>query len=417
VHGTRQRGLRGAGATFFALLWGCSSSGPSTSPDGGGKPGHDASAPRDSGSPIESSVIDSSRPDHEASAPEAGDASKPGILVAYASGYSPDIDWFSVDSTTGGLASVGDVASFGTSPSFLAVNPAATHLYAVDENATGQVGAYSIDPKSGALTFQNAVSSGGNGPPFVSVDATGKFVLVANYGDGSVSVLPVLADGSLGAAVDTESVGAEAHMIVTDPTNHFVFVPCKGVDYVAQFVFNSMTGKLTPNAVPRVATATGAGPRHLAFHPNGRYAYLINETNSTLSLYGFDATAGTLHEIQTVSTIPSTFTGTNTAAEVHVHPSGAWTFGSNRGDDSLVVFAIDASTGKMTLVGFTPSGGTMPRDFTLDPTGTFLYAANQGTGNVVPFRFDATSGSLSPVATSLTVPAASFVGLVVLPGP
>ena len=177
-------------------------------------------------------------------------------------------------------------------------------------------------------------------------------------------------------------------MILTDPTNHFAFVPCKGADYVAQFLFDATTGQLTPNAVPMVATATGAGPRHLAFHPNGRFAYLINETNSTMSLYGFDSTHGTLTEMQTVSTIPSSFTGTNTAAEVHVHPSGAWLFGSNRGDDSIVVYRLNASTGEMTLVGFTPSGGDSPRDFTLNPTGAFLYAANQDAGNVVPFRFE-----------------------------
>jgi 6-phosphogluconolactonase len=354
----------------------------------------------------------------EAIPPEAADASKPGArLIAYASGYGPNIDWFSVDGSTGALTLVGDIAAFGTSPSFLAVSPDVTHLYAVDENTPGRVGAYTIDATSGSLAFLGAVSSGGDGPPFVSVDATGKFVLVANYGDGSVSVLPVQADGSLAAAVDTKSVGVEAHMILTDPTNHFAFVPCLGSDYVAQFLFDATTGKLTPNAVPHVATASGAGPRHLAFHPNGRLAYLINETNSTLSLYGFDSTQGTLTEIQTVSTIPSTFTATNTAAEVRVHPSGSWVFGSNRGDDSIVVFSADPKSGSLTLVGFTPSGGMTPRDFTLDPSGTFLYAANQGTGNVVPFRFDSKAGTLTSVDTAVTVPSASFVGLAALPSP
>jgi 6-phosphogluconolactonase len=343
-------------------------------------------------------------------------AKQPGKVIAYASGYAPNIDWFSVDADAGGLTSAGSVASFGTSPSFLAVNPRATNLYAVDENTPGQVGAYSVDATTGSLGFLGAVSSGGDGPPFVSVDATGKWVLVANYTSGSVSVLPVQTNGSLGTAAETDTVGMEAHMILTDPTNHFAFVPCKGSDYVAQFLFDASSGKLTPNAVPTVATATGAGPRHLAFHPNGRLAYLINETNSTMSLYAFDSTAGTLTEMQTLSTIPTTFTGTNTAAEVHVHPSGAWLFGSNRGDDSIVVFSLDAA-GSMTLVGFTPSGGMEPRDFTLDATGTFLYAANETTGNVVPFRFDAVKGTLTAVATSVTVPMASFIGLVTLASP
>jgi 6-phosphogluconolactonase len=399
---------------LLLVATGCSSApaGVATT-DAGAKHLHDASVTKESG------PVDAGRDVlAEATSPEAGDASRAGArLVAYASGYGPNIDWFSVDASTGAITLVGDVAAFGSSPSFLAVSPDVTHLYAVDENTPGRVGAYTIDPTSGSLAFLGAVSSGGDGPPFVSVDATGKFVLVANYGDGSVSVLPVQTDGSLAAAVDTESVGVEAHMILTDPTNHFAFVPCLGSDYVAQFLFDATTGKLTPNAVPHVATASGAGPRHLAFHPNGRYAYLINETNSTLSLYGFDSTLGTLTEIQTVSTIPSTFTGTNTAAEVRVHPSGSWVFGSNRGDDSIVVFSADPKSGNLTLVGFTPSGGMTPRDFTLDPTGTFLYAANQGTGNVVPFRFDSKAATLTPVDTAVTVPSASFVGLAALSGP
>ncbi|HEY8040428.1 MAG TPA: lactonase family protein [Polyangiaceae bacterium] len=357
-----------------------------------------------------------------ADAGEAGDAGgdgdaahPPARLVAYASGYGPDIAVFAVDPTSGALTGTGSIAAFGSAPSFLAVNRAATNLYAVDENATGRVGAYSIDPKSGALSFLGAVSSGGNGPPFVSVDATGKYVLVANYGDGTASVLPVGAGGSLGAPSQTVTVGAQAHMIVTDPSNRFVFVPCKGADYVAQFLFDATTGKLTPNAVPHVAAAAGAGPRHLAFHPGGHFAYVIAENDSTLTAYALDGTAGTLSAIQTVSTLPAGFSGTSTGAEVWVHPSGAWVLGSNRGDDSLVVFAVDAGTGKLTPKGFTKSGGTTPRDFTLDPAGAFVYAANQGTGNVVPFRFDAAQGTLAPAGQAVSVTAASFVGVVALP--
>lgn len=357
----------------------------------------------------------------DAPADVAGDAgtgadatTPPARLVAYASGYGPDIQWLSVNPSTGVLGGVGSVASFGTAPSFLAVDGASKHLYAVDENTPGQVGAYSIDPAAGALTFQNAVSSGGDGPPFVAVDPQNRWVFVANYTSGSVAVLPIQADGSLGAAVDTVTVGAEAHMMVANPSDRFVFVPCKGADYVDQFLFDAATGKLTPNAVPRLATATGAGPRHIAFHPDGKHAYLVDETASTMSELAFDSTAGTLSILQTVSTLPSGFTGTNTAAEVHVHPSGKWLLGSNRGDDSIVVFALDAS-GTMTVQGFTKSGGTTPRDFSLDPSGTFLYAANQGTGNVAAFRFDATSGSLTPSGSPVTATGASFVGLFPLP--
>jgi 6-phosphogluconolactonase len=345
----------------------------------------------------------------------AGDSGAPVHRVAYASGYGPDIRWLSVDTPTGATAPAGSVASFGSSPSFLAIDAASRHLYAVDENSAGQVGAYAIDPASGALTFQNAVSSGGNGPPFVTVDGSGKWVLVANYGDGTVSVLPVMADGSLGAPAQTLQAGAQAHMILPDPSNRFVFVPCKGADYVAQYVFDAAGGTLTPNATPHVATATGAGPRHLAFHPSLAVAYVIAETASTVTSYAFDRTAGTLSPQQTISTLPAGFTGTSTGAEVHVHPSGKWLFASNRGDDSIAVFALDAA-GTMTAHGFTKSGGTTPRDFSLDGSGSLLYAANQGTGNVVPFRFDASSGSLTPAGGSpVTVPSASFVGFAALP--
>ncbi len=372
-----------------------SSDGPEATGEGG----------RDSGGVVDAPV--------EARAGD-GEAGTTMHFVAYASGYGPDIQWLSVNASTGATAAVGSVASFGSAPSFRAVDAAAKHLYAVDENATGQVGAYAIDQTTGALTFQNAVSSGGNGPPFVTVDGSGKWVLVANYGDGTVSVLPVQGDGSLGAPVQTLTAGANAHMIAPDPSNRFVFVPCKGADYVAQYLFDATMGKLTPNATPTVATASGAGPRHIAFHPTLPVAYVIAENASTVTSYAFDTSAGTLSPTQTITTLPSGFSGTNTGAEVHVHPSGKWLFASNRGDDSIAVFALDAA-GAMTAHGFTKSGGTTPRDFSLDPSGSLLYAANQGTGNVVPFRFDASSGSLTSAGAAVTVPSASFVGFAALP--
>ncbi len=335
-------------------------------------------------------------------------------LVAYTGGYSSTISWFTVDGATGALSPSGSIASFGSSPSFLAHNAAMTNIYAVDENSSGRVGAYAVDADSGALSFLDAVSSGGNGPAFLALDGTGKYVLVANYNDGSVAVLPIGAGGAVGTATDMRTVGSEAHMIVADPTNKFVFVPCKGADYVAQFVFDAGSGKLTPNAVPHVMTAAGAGPRHIAFHPDGHFAYLINETSSTMTAYALDAASGTLAEIETKSTLPPGDAGANTAAEVWVHPSGRWVLGSNRGDDSIVVFSIAPSTGKMTLVGFTKTGGKTPRDFSFDPTGTWLYAADQDSSLVVPFRFDADGGSLTALGGAVTVSNASFVGVYAL---
>jgi 6-phosphogluconolactonase len=339
----------------------------------------------------------------------------PPSVIAYASGYGPNIDVLSVDPLTGALTLRAKVPSFGSAPSFLSINRARTNLYALDESPAGRVGAYAIDPATGGLSFLNAVSSGGNGPAHVSIDATDRFVFVANYGDGTVSVLPVGTAGKLSPPVQTLVVGAQAHMAVADPSNRFVFVPCKGSDYVAQFVFDGSTGRLTPNAVPRVATAAGAGPRHLAFHPNGKVAYLINELDNTMTAYAFDARAGTLAAIETRSTLPAVFTGKDTAAEVWVDPSGAWVLGSNRGDDSLVVFAVDPEAGTMTLKGHTKAGGVAPRDFAFDPSGSFVYVANQKTSGVSTFRFDARDGSLTATGAAFGVEGASFVGLVRLP--
>ncbi|HEY8088282.1 MAG TPA: lactonase family protein, partial [Polyangiaceae bacterium] len=375
-----------AALALALLATACGGGGSSTlrGADGGGG-GAEGGPAKDGAATLDSPATTDGAPEAGADAGDTGTAegsSPPRPLVGYASGYGPDLQWLAVDATTGALSASGKLASFGAAPSFLEVDAAGKHLYAVDESTPGQVGAYSIDAKTGALAFQNAVPSGGDGPPFVGLDPQGKWALVANYTSGSASVLPVKADGSLGAGVATVNAGALAHMIVADPSDRFVFVPCKGADYVAQYLFDASTGALTPNAVPHMATAAGAGPRHLAFHPDGKVVYLVDETDSTVSELAFDATAGTLSILHTVSTLPAGFTGTNTAAEVHVHPSGGWLFTSNRGDDSIAVFPLDAS-GAIGTPTFTKSGGTTPRDFSLDPAGAHLYAANQGTGNVV----------------------------------
>ncbi len=368
---------------------------------------------------------------------DAGDATSPtyngaadaGRSVLYASGYDPNIHVFSIDPVTGALSQTSSITSFGPSPSFMAVSPNGANLYAVDESDAGAVGAYAIDPATGALRFLNDVSSGGATPAFVSVDHTGKYVFVPNYDGGTVSVLPVLPGGQLGSALQTLTVGVYPHMTLVDPSNRFLLVPCKGSDYVAQFVFDAATGMLSPNAVaPTVATATGAGPRHLAFHPSSKLVYLINETDSTLSAYGFDTAAGTLilPAIDTQSTVPALGVTeasapdagvTNFAGEVWVHPSGRWVLASNRGDDSLVVFAIDAATGRMTWQQRMPAGGAFPRDFTFDLTGSLVYAADQNSNDVVTFVFDSKLGMLSATAdmpAGVSIP--SFVGVFRLPG-
>ncbi len=340
------------------------------------------------------------------------DGSVPARHVAYVAGYGPDIAAFELRAATGELAPLTSIPAFKASPSFLAMT--STHLYAASESAS-RIGAYSIDRSTGALTFINDVASGGNGPAHVSVDAGGKFVLVANYGAGTIAVLPVRAGGGLDAAAQTLSSGTNAHQILTDPGNHFVFVPCKGSDYIAQYAFDPQTGMLAPNAVPRLMTAAGAGPRHLAFAPDGKHAYLINELDSTLTALSYDSTTGRLTATQTLSSRAAGATGTNTGAEVVVHPSGMFVYGSNRGDNNLAVFKIAPTTGSLTLVGHTPSGGMTPRNFTIDPSGKWLYAANQGSSNVVPFAIDASTGALTRTGTPIAAAQASFVGFVALP--
>jgi len=338
------------------------------------------------------------------------DASIPTRLVAYISG-GPDIAWYDVDRGTGALTPISSITAFRTGASFLAVR--GTALYAV---ASGnRVGAYTLNVGTGALTFINDVGAAGTGPTHVSIDATGTFVFVANYGNGTISVFPVQSNGGLGAATQTLSPGANAHMIAPDATNRSVFVPCLGDDLVAQYRFEPTTGVLTPNTVPSLATATGAGPRHIAFAPDGMHAYLINELDSTMTALTLDAATGRLTAVQTVSTRAAGAIGTNTCAEVVVHPSGRFLYGSNRGDNNIVVYAIDPSSGMLSLAGHTGTQGMTPRNFAVDPDGAFLYAANQNSNTVVPFRIDPVTGTLTPTAAPITATSPQFVGIFALP--
>ena len=335
--------------------------------------------------------------------------SQPRHLVAYVSGNAPNIAYYDFDLATGALVSVGQVPAFAANPSFLAMTR--THLYAASEN-TDQIGAYAIDQATGALTLIDAVSSGGSGPAHVAVDRSGKFVLAANYGNGTIAVLPVRVDGGVDAKVANPLAGANAHMILSDASNRFVFVPCKGADYIAQYRFDSITGALTPNAPPTVPTAAGAGPRHLAFAPAGAFAYLINENVSTLTAFAYDGATGRLTELQTVSNRAAGATGTNTGAEVAVHPTGKFVYASNRGDNNVSVFAIGGG-GRVTLVGHVPTGAT-PRSFTLDPTGAWMLVANQGSDSVTTYAIDQTTGMATARGVPLPFTKPSFVGFVAL---
>ncbi|MCS7263367.1 MAG: lactonase family protein [Armatimonadetes bacterium] len=303
-------------------------------------------------------------------------------------------------------------------PSFLAIHNSARFLYAVneiwDDGKEGTVSAFAIQP-DGSLQFLNQQPSKGIGPCHLIVDKTGKFVLVANYGSGSVTVLPILSDGRLGEPTSSiqhegKSVNPKrqerphAHSINLDPKNRFAIVADLGIDKLLVYRFDATKGTLKPNDTPFASTAPGAGPRHIAFHPNGKFVYSINELNSTVTAYRYDPSKGILTEVQTVSTLPEGFSGTNTTAEIQVHPSGRFLYGSNRGHDSIAIFAIEEAMGKLTLVGHQPTHGRTPRNFSIDPTGAYLFAANQDSDNIVVFRIDQQTGKLEPSGQTINVP-------------
>lgn len=329
----------------------------------------------------------------------------------------------SFDSETGRLGPV-ELAAQSQNPSFLAKHPHKPVLYAVNEltdpegKSAGQVSAFTMDEESGALAFLNQQSTHGADPCHLTVDATGRYVLVANYTSGSAAVFPVQEDGRLrqashvvahqGSSVNPKrQQGPHAHSVTLDPANKHAFVCDLGLDKVMIYRLDLEEGKLLPNeAQAWVRTPAGAGPRHFDFHPNGRFAYVINELDSTVSVFTYDPEKAVLREIQIISTLPEDFDGVNHPADVHVHPNGKFLYGSNRGHDSIVIFAIDEQSGKLSPVGHESTQGRNPRNFVVDPTGRFLLAANQDTDNIVVFRINSETGSLIPTthATDCSMP-------------
>ena len=338
----------------------------------------------------------------------------------YTRGKSKGIYVYRLDPGSGALEYASKATGLNN-PSFLAIDPEQRYLYAVNEigesagRPSGAVSAFSIDPGTGELTFLNQESSQGTGPCHLSVDKTGRFVLVTNYASGSVSVLPIQSDGRLGEATDMvqhrgssvnprRQEGPHAHSITLDPGNRYAFVADLGLDKIMIYRLDLTQGKLIPNDEPWVQVKAGAGPRHFAFHPNGKYAYLINELDSTLIAFTYDAAHGTLREVQTVSTLPEGFAGTNYCADVHVSPSGKFVYGSNRGHDSIAILAIDEGTGRLSCLGHEPTQGKTPRNFAIDPTGTFMLVANQDTDAIVTFRMDQQTGRLLSTGHVTEVP-------------
>jgi len=341
-------------------------------------------------------------------------------IGTYTGGQSKGIYLFQLDLATGKMTPQG-LAAEAVSPSFLAVHPNRKFLYAVNEVSEfagqkgGAVSAFAMDPQTGHLTLLNQQSSGGDGPCHLIVDREGKNVLVANYGGGSVAVLPIQPNGSLGKASafvqhHGSSVNPQrqekphAHSVRVDAANRFAFVADLGLDKIMIYRFDADKGTIVPNDVPAAAVAPGAGPRHFIFHPNGAAAYVINEMDSTVTVFDYDAHTGKLTPIQTLSTLPEDFRGTNYPAEVQVTPDGRFLYGSNRGHDSLAIFSIDAHTGRLTYVGDQSTLGKNPRNFGIDPTGTYLLAANQDSNSIHVFRIDPQTGKLHPTGQTVEAP-------------
>ena len=362
--------------------------------------------------------------------PPAAQASTADYLLyvgTYAQPDSAGILLYRVSPATGALTRVGGFRA-GENPSYLTLDARHRNLYAVNEQATyqgapgGAVSAFAVDGRTGALTLRNQEPSRGGAPCYVSLDATNKVALVANYGSGNVSVLPIRADGSLAPPTTTDQHRgqgphknqrtAHAHCFLPGPGNRFAFAVDLGTDTVYRYRLAPAQGTTARLPAPAFVARPGAGPRHLTFAPDGRRAYLISELNSSLTALTYDAAQGTLQETETVSTLPAGYTGESYCADVHVAPDGRFVYGSNRGHNSIVVFAVDAQTGRLTLVQHEPVQGNWPRNFTLDPTGRLLLVANQRSNNIVAFRVDPQTGRLTPTGQTARLPAPVCLKLV-----
>jgi 6-phosphogluconolactonase len=342
------------------------------------------------------------------------------FVGTYTEKESKGIYAFRFDATSSELTPLGVVAETAN-PSFLAIDPSQRFLYAVNEAQTykgansGGVSAFAINRTTGKLSLSNEEASRGADPCYVAFDKTGKYALVANYTGGSVAVFPVLADGRVGEAsafvqhsgssINKErQEGPHAHWIETTPDNRFAIAVDLGLDELLVYRFDAKTGSLTPNDPPYAKLDPGSGPRHLVFDPNGRFAYVVNELQSTVTAFSYDPDRGTLHKLNTITTLPKGFSGANDTAEIKMHPSRRFLFASNRGNDSIALFSIDPHTGELTTVDHFPTQGRTPRNFEIDPTGKLLLVANQDSNNIVVFRIDLSSGRLTPTGQTLHVP-------------
>ncbi len=348
-----------------------------------------------------------------------------GKYLMYVGTYTQDkssskgIYAYRYDSATQEITPLG-LAAETTNPSWIAVHPNGRFLYAVNEIQnyngpnSGGVSAFSIDRSTGKLTFLNEVASRGADPCYITVDPSGKFALVANYTGGSIATFPISAEGKLGEASGfiqhsghglnpKRQEAAHAHSIDLSPDERFAFVDDLGLDQMLVYRFDKSKGSLKPNNPPFAKLDAGAGPRHFALDPSGQHAYVISEMASTVTAFSFASKSGTFNRIQTISTLPEDFKGENDDAEIEIHPSGKFLYASNRGHDSITVFAIDPTKGTLNVVEHASTQGKEPRNFAIDPSGMLLFAENQNSNNIVVFRIDQKTGKLTPTGKTLEV--------------
>ena len=333
---------------------------------------------------------------------------------------------YEFDADTGKLTPKG-LAAETRDPSWVAVHPSGKFLYAANEaGKTSAVSAFAIDKKDGKLTLLNQMPALGEDPCYISLDRTGKYVFVANYTSGNIVVFPIDTDGRLGAATANvrdegklgpnkeRQDGPHAHWIETSPDNRFAFVADLGLDAILSYRFDASKGSLTPNKpfFLRPLTA-GAGPRHATFSPGGGHFYVLSEIDSTVTAFAYAPDHGVFGYLGGVPMLPAGFEGRNDAAEIAVNPNGKFLYASNRGHDSIAVFAIEPSKGTLTFVAHVPTGGKEPRHFAIDPSGKYLLAENQLSNNIVVFKIDPATGGLTPTGQVVEVP--SPVNIAFLP--
>ena len=338
----------------------------------------------------------------------------PVFIGSYCAAEDDGVYVHRLDMSSGALEPMSAIGGL-QNPSFLALHPTKPVLYAVIETAEGAVTDLSYD-EDFELTAHSSCSTGGS-PCHLVVDATGRYVLAANYGGGSVCMIPIRDAGDVeeeasdfvqhqGSSVHDRQTEPHAHSINIDPGNRFAFAADLGLDKIMMYQLDFDAGKLRPHGTqPFAQTPAGAGPRHLAFSPNRQLVYVINEIDNTITSFNFDESSGAMETLETVSTLPDDFDGESDTADIHIEPSGRFLYGSNRGHDSIAIYAIDSGSGWLKTRGHVPTGGKNPRSFGIDPTGTFLLVANQSTNDIHTFRLDHEDGSLASTGHVVEVPA------------